>query len=105
MIHKLFTWPIQAVLSLGRKIQEEADRELYDLVTIQRELVHLELMNEIKEISDDSFTLREEELLERYRIAKQLEMGLEDEDEDEDEDEYEYDEQEAEEDAIKEESP
>ncbi|MFY4776906.1 gas vesicle protein GvpG [Metabacillus sp. RGM 3146] len=76
MIHKLFTAPINLVIKVGEKVQEEADKELYDLETIQRKLVHLELMLEMEEITEEEYKESEEVLLERYEIAKRKEQAL-----------------------------
>lgn len=77
MIHKLFTWPIDTVLLVGKKIQEEAEKELYDLETIQKKLVHLQMQHELNEMDEDTFIAQEKELIERYRIAKEREMNAE----------------------------
>lgn len=76
MIHKLFTAPINLIIKVGEKVQEEADKELYDLETIQRKLVHLELMLEMEEITEEAYKESEEVLLERYEIAKRKEQEL-----------------------------
>ncbi|MCD7033534.1 gas vesicle protein GvpG [Metabacillus sp. GX 13764] len=70
MIQKLFTAPFDLLIKVGEKVQEEADKEMYDLETIQKKLVHLELMLEMDEVSEEEYKESEEELLERYEIAK-----------------------------------
>ncbi|MFC4558041.1 gas vesicle protein GvpG [Virgibacillus kekensis] len=74
MIHKLFTSPINLVVKVGEKVQEEAEKELYDLEQIQRKLVHLEMMYELDEISEEAYAKKENELMIRYEIAKKREM-------------------------------
>ncbi|WP_064092050.1 gas vesicle protein GvpG [Rossellomorea aquimaris] len=74
MIHKLVSAPINLVIKVGEKIKEEADKELYDLPTIQQKLIQLQMMYELGEIPEEAFQEKEEELLTRYEIAKRLEM-------------------------------
>ncbi|MBM7095651.1 MULTISPECIES: gas vesicle protein GvpG [Alteribacter] len=74
MIFKLFTWPIDTLVMVGKKVKEEVDKELYDLEHIQQKLIHLQMMLEMEEISEEAYEKQEEELLERYRIAKTLEQ-------------------------------
>ncbi|GGC81969.1 hypothetical protein GCM10007216_10620 [Thalassobacillus devorans] len=74
MIQKLFTSPLNLVVKVGEKVKEEVDKELYDLETIQKKLVHLQMMYELEEISEDVFKAQEEELLVRYEVAKKKEM-------------------------------
>lgn len=75
MIHKLITLPFHAIIKLGEKIQEEADRELYDLGLIQKQLLQLELLYELEEISSEAYELKEADLLRRYEIAKERELS------------------------------
>ncbi|MFC0274768.1 gas vesicle protein GvpG [Metabacillus herbersteinensis] len=74
MIHKLVTAPMNLVVKIGRKVQEEAEKELYDLPTIQQKLIQLQMMFELGEIPEEAFQEKEDELLTRYVIAKQFEM-------------------------------
>ncbi|MGM0842493.1 MAG: gas vesicle protein GvpG [Bacillota bacterium] len=74
MIHKLVSAPINLVIKVGEKIKEEADKELYDLPTIQQKLIQLQMMYELGEIPEAAFQEKEDELLTRYEIAKQMEM-------------------------------
>ncbi|WP_077623666.1 gas vesicle protein GvpG [Sediminibacillus massiliensis] len=74
MIHKLFTWPIDTIMMVGKKVKEEADKELYDVEHIQKKLVQLEMMLEMDELSEEQYDKQEEVLLAQYRIAKQLEQ-------------------------------
>ncbi|WP_308634029.1 gas vesicle protein GvpG [Paenibacillus silvisoli] len=75
MIHKLFTFPFQAVIKLGEKIAEEVDRELFDLGLIQKQLLQLELQFEFEEITIEEYEGKEAELLRRYEIAKAREQA------------------------------
>lgn len=76
MLHKLVTWPFDAVIKVGEKVKEEADKELYDLPTIQQKLIQLQMMYELEEIPEEVFQEQEQELLIRYEIAKRREMAL-----------------------------
>ncbi|MEO2075604.1 MAG: gas vesicle protein GvpG [Bacillus sp. (in: firmicutes)] len=75
MIHKLFTMPIRSLIKLGEKIQEEVDQELYDLPHLQQQLVDLHLLFELEEIDEESYLEQEQELLRRYKIAKDREKN------------------------------
>ncbi|MBP1948818.1 gas vesicle protein GvpG [Virgibacillus litoralis] len=74
MIHKLFTSPINLVVKIGEKVQEEVDKELYDLEHIQKKLAHLEMMYELNEITDEMYKEQENDLMNRYEIAKKREV-------------------------------
>ncbi|WP_349407379.1 gas vesicle protein GvpG [Pseudalkalibacillus sp. SCS-8] len=74
MLHKLVTAPMNLVIKVGEKVQEELDKELYDLPTIQQKLIQLQMMYELGEISERAFQNKEEELLARYEIAKKMEL-------------------------------
>lgn len=75
MIHKLFTLPIRSLLKLGEKIQEEVDQELYDLPYLQQQLVELHMLFEMEELDEDTYVEQEQELLRRYKIAKEREQN------------------------------
>lgn len=74
MIGKLFTWPLDTIMMVGKKVKEETDKELYDLDHIQKKLSQLQMMLEMEEISEESYEKQEAELLMQYRVAKQLEQ-------------------------------
>ncbi|MCG1021961.1 gas vesicle protein GvpG [Sutcliffiella horikoshii] len=74
MLHKLVSAPINLVIKIGEKVKEEADKELYDLPTIQKKLIQLQMMYELGEIPDEAYKEKEAELLHRYEVAKNLEM-------------------------------
>lgn len=75
MIFKLFTLPITSIIKLGEKIKEEADQELYDLTNIQQQLIELHMMFDMEEMDEESYIEREQELLNRYKIAKEREKN------------------------------
>lgn len=74
MIHKLFTSPINLIIKVGEHVKEEVDKEMYDLDHIQKKLIQLQMMYELEEISEETYQSQEEVLLERYEIAKRMEM-------------------------------
>ena len=73
MIHKLFTLPIKSLINLAEKIEEEVTKEMYDLNNIKNELLQLHLSYESNQLEEEQYIQKEQELLERYRIAKQRE--------------------------------
>jgi Gas vesicle protein G len=75
MFHKLITIPIRSLIKLGEKIQEEVDQELYDITYIQHQLMELHMMYEMGEIDEETYTDQEQELLNRYKIAKEREKN------------------------------
>lgn len=75
MIQKLFTWPIDTIIFVGEKVKEEVDKEMYDVDHIQQKLVHLEMMIEMDEISEKAYDEQQQELMIRYRVAKQIEQN------------------------------
>ncbi|ASN04095.1 gas vesicle protein GvpG [Virgibacillus necropolis] len=66
--------PLKLVIKIGEKVQEEVDKEFFDLEQIQKKLIHLQMMYELEEISEEAYTVQEDELLTRYEIAKKREM-------------------------------
>ncbi|MFD1020676.1 gas vesicle protein GvpG [Thalassobacillus hwangdonensis] len=74
MIHKLVMSPFNLLIKVGGKVKEEVDKELYDIEHIQKKLAQLQMMHELGDLSDEAFEAKEEELMERYEVAKQLEM-------------------------------
>jgi hypothetical protein len=75
LIFKLFTLPIRSLIKLGEKIQEEVEQELYDLPYLQQQLIELHMMFEMEELDEDTYMEREQELLRRYKIAKEREQN------------------------------
>jgi hypothetical protein len=75
MIFKLFTLPIRSIINLAEKIQDEVDKELYDLSYIQQQLIELHMMYDMEEIDEEDYQEREQELLNRYKIAKEREKN------------------------------
>lgn len=75
MIFKLIKLPISTLIKIGEKIQDEVDQELYNIPYIQQQLVELHMMYEMEEIDEETYVEREEELLNRYKIAKEREKN------------------------------
>lgn len=75
MFHKLFSLPIRSLIKLGEKIQEEADYELYNVQHIQQQLIQLHTMFEMEEIEEETYFEKEQELLTRYKIAREREKN------------------------------
>ncbi|MEH6905357.1 gas vesicle protein GvpG [Neobacillus drentensis] len=75
MIFKLFSLPIRSLLKLGEKIQEEVDQELYDIPYLQQQLIELHMMFEMEEIDEITYFEQEQELIRRYKIAKEREQN------------------------------
>lgn len=76
MFFKLFTLPIKAVMKVGEIVQEEVDKELYDLNSITDRLIELETLYDLGEIEEAAYLEREEELLRLYEKAKERELDL-----------------------------
>lgn len=76
MIHKLLFAPVMAVIALAKHIEEQAETELYDLGSIQRELGQLYSLYNDAGISDDEFDAEEQKLLNRYKMARQRQEEL-----------------------------
>jgi hypothetical protein len=75
MIFKLIKLPISTLIKIGEKIQDEIDQELYNIPYIQQQLVELHMMYEMEEIDEETYVEKEEELLNRYKIAKEREKN------------------------------
>lgn len=75
MIHKLFTFPIRSLIKLGEKVKEEVDQELYNIPYIQQQLMELHTLYEMGEIDEETYAEREQDLLNRYKIAKEREKN------------------------------
>ena len=64
--------PIRGVIWIAEKIQQEAERELYDEGRIRAQLTEVELAWETRAIDEETYVRLEEELLERLRVAREL---------------------------------
>jgi len=66
--------PVRGTAWVAEQIAEEADRQLYDEDNIKRELVQLEIDAEDGKVSPVEREAKEDELLERLAVARQLEL-------------------------------
>ncbi|MEC5424505.1 gas vesicle protein GvpG [Virgibacillus sp. C22-A2] len=74
MIQKIFTSPVNLVVKIGEKVQEEVEKEYYDIEHIQKKLIHLQMMYDLDEIEEETYKQSEKDLLMRYELAKKREM-------------------------------
>ncbi|WP_338779427.1 gas vesicle protein GvpG [Metabacillus sp. FJAT-52054] len=65
--------PLKLFLLAAEKVKEEADKELYDVGIIQKNLLMLELRHEKNEIHEDEYRQQYEEWIRRYECAKDME--------------------------------
>ena len=65
---------LKMLKTIAKQVKDEADKELYDLPTIEQKLIRLQMMQELDEISEEDYKERESELLTRYEDAKQKEI-------------------------------
>lgn len=67
--------PISGAAWVIKLIAQEAEKELYDLGNITRDLAALELKFELGEIDEKAFEQAENVLLERLAIARKMKEG------------------------------
>ena len=60
--------PLKGLVWLADKVDEVAQKELYDKDTLKAKLMELQLRFELDEISEEEYTRQEGELLERLNI-------------------------------------
>lgn len=75
MLFKLLTAPITAPLAGFRfvlnRVEEMAERELYDVERIREDLLLLQLRLDEGEISDDEYVVEEADVMVRLRAARE----------------------------------
>jgi len=81
--------PTKGLLFVFDKIREQAETELWDEGKVHQQLLQLQMMLDVGEISEADFYAAEEELLDRMDAIIAHKQGLDLEDEDEAEDETE----------------
>jgi hypothetical protein len=64
--------PVRGTVWLAERIQEQAERELYDEDAIREQLMQLEAMNAAGDLSDEELAAAEDALLERLVVARGL---------------------------------
>lgn len=62
---------IKGVMWIAEKILEQAEGEIYDADKIRGQLMELELMLDMGEITEEAYMKTEEVLLERLRVIRQ----------------------------------
>lgn len=65
LIDDILLAPVKAVVWLGKKINEIAEKEISDEGTIKEKLIELQMRLELDEISEEEYNRREKELLAR----------------------------------------
>ncbi len=76
LIDDILLAPLNAIIWLGKKINEVAEKEFSDEGLIKEKLMQLQLRFEIDEISEENYNRQEKELLERLEaIRKAKEEG------------------------------
>ncbi|UXV42774.1 gas vesicle protein GvpG [Staphylococcus simulans] len=65
---------LKLLKKIAEQVKDEADKELYDLPTIEKKLIQLQMQEELGEIPEDEYKEKEEQLLTRYETAKQKEI-------------------------------
>jgi hypothetical protein len=63
--------PIQGVIWIAEKVNEQVERELYDEGAVRGQLMELELRFDLGEISEEEYLEAEEALLERLRVIRE----------------------------------
>ena len=71
----LFGLPAKGFVSIFKKISEMAEAELTDESKIKEELLLLQTMYEIDQISEEDYQKKEAELLERLTAARERKGG------------------------------
>ena len=72
LIDDILLAPLKGILWLGKKINEEVEKELYDEGRIKEKLMTLQLRFELDEISEEEYSKQEKELLVRLEASKNL---------------------------------
>ena len=65
LIDDILLAPLKGLIWLGRKINDVAEKELYDEERIKEKLMELQLRLELEEISEEEYHKQEKELLAR----------------------------------------
>jgi hypothetical protein len=74
LLDDLLLAPVNGVIWLAEKIKEAADHEFSDPGVLKQKLMDLQMMLELKQISEDDFRQRESELLARLEeVTKEKE--------------------------------
>ncbi len=73
LVDDILLAPLKGVIWLGKKINEVAEKELYDEGRIKEQLLALQQRLELDEISEEEYNQKEKELLTRLDTARKRE--------------------------------
>jgi len=68
---KLLAFPVTLPMWVAGVARDEAERQLYDVEAIGRQLADLERQHRAGEVEDETFAVQEEELLARWMDARE----------------------------------
>lgn len=71
----ILLFPVKGPAWVIKQIIDRAQEELYDPHKVKMELLELQLLYEMDEVSEDEYIAREAELLERLREIREYEMA------------------------------
>jgi hypothetical protein len=77
--------PLNGVLFIAKKLAERVDLEESDEATIMKQLLEVQLLYEMDEISEEEYEAREAVIIAKLKRVKEAQNEYADEDEDEDE--------------------
>lgn len=81
--------PLKGLIFIAAKIAEEIDREQHDETTVLKQLLEVQLLYEMDEISEEEYETREAELMTKLQRIREQAQKLADEEEEEEEEELE----------------
>jgi hypothetical protein len=76
LIDDLLFSPLTGLKFILGQIEKVVDRELNDETLIKEQLLELQMLLELDEISDDDYRLREQELFARLRAIKERQLDM-----------------------------
>jgi hypothetical protein len=68
-----FLLPIKGLAWIGEKIKETAETEFTDKSKVQEELLRIQMLFDMDEISEEEFKKREEKLIEKLEMIRKYE--------------------------------
>lgn len=75
LLDDILLFPVKGPAWVIKQIIDRAQEELYDPHKVKMELLELQLLYEMDEISEEEYFAREAELLERLREIREYEMA------------------------------
>jgi hypothetical protein len=76
LIDDLLLSPLIGLKFILAQIEKVVDRELNDETLIKEQLLELQMLLELDEISDDDYRLREQDLFARLRAIKERQLDM-----------------------------